>query len=169
MPRNSTDCRRALITDVLAATLATTADAADVEGSGLILVGGGQPRAVGGSDATCLSLAHAQVTMGSGPAFRCMVSGHPVGIKDLMTDYPFGHPELAPYSGQVHAVLSVPIRVGRVVAGALDLYDRTPHSWPARQVTVAHELAQVMAAILYLLSADPRGPSVLSPRSGVPQ
>ncbi|WP_192810043.1 GAF domain-containing protein [Actinomadura rudentiformis] len=155
--------------DVLASTLASTAAAADVGGSGLILVSDGKPRAIGGSDAACRALAHAQVTIGSGPAFRCMVSGCPVGIEDLLTGYPHGHPELAPYSGSVRAVLSVPIRVGRVVTGALDLYDRTAHDWPSRQLAVGRELAQVIAAILYLLASDPQGRSVSSPLSGVPQ
>ncbi|WP_344538003.1 GAF domain-containing protein [Actinomadura fulvescens] len=158
-----------MTTDVLAATLTTTAAAARVGGSGLILVSDGKPRAIGGSDAACRSLAHAQVDIGSGPAFRCMVTGRPVAIRDLLADYPLGHPELAPYTGPVRAVLSVPIRVGRVVTGALDLYDRQAHAWPSRQIIAGRELAQVMAAILYLLAAGPRGRSVSSARSGVPQ
>ncbi|MEU5879573.1 GAF domain-containing protein [Spirillospora sp. NPDC047279] len=158
-----------MIADALASTLATTANAAEVGGTGLILVTGGRARAIGGSDQPSMALAGAQVTMGSGPAFRSMVSGEPVAIHDVVADYPFGHPELAPYSGPVHAILSVPIRIDAVVTGALDLYDHTAHGWPARKLTAGRELAQVMAAVLHLLASDPAEAAVSGSFSGVPQ
>ncbi|WP_067478042.1 GAF domain-containing protein [Actinomadura hibisca] len=140
--------------DVVAGALRSSARAAGVTGTGLILLNGDAPHAIGGSDVDAARLERAQIALGSGPAFRCMVGGKPVAVCDLPTGYPDGHPELAPYTGPVHAVLSVPIRVRGLVSGSLDLYDHRPHPWSRRQIGTARGLADVMADMLFLLAAQ---------------
>ncbi|MBO2452379.1 GAF domain-containing protein [Actinomadura barringtoniae] len=152
---------------LLASTLTTVTDAAQVDGCGLILVANGAPHAVGGSDPDGRLLERAQVAIGSGPAFRCMISGRAVAIRDLPADYPHGHPELAPSAGRVRAVLSVPVTIGRIVAGSLDLYDLEPHDWPPARLTAGTELAEVIGSVLYLLATTSE--PVSSPISGVPR
>lgn len=152
---------------VLASTLATVATAARVDGCGLILVANGTPHAIGGSDPDGRLLERAQVAIGSGPAFRCMVSGGAVPVRDLPACYPHGHPELAPSAGRVRAVLSVPVLIGRVVTGSLDLYDLEPHDWPPARLTAGAELAEVIGSVLNLLAGTSE--PVSSPISGVPR
>jgi GAF domain-containing protein len=147
--------------------LTTVTTAARVHGCGLILVANGTPHAVGGSGPEGRLLERAQVAIGSGPAFRCMISGRAVPIRDLSADYPHGHPELTPSAGRVRAVLSLPVTVGRLVTGSLDLYDLEPHDWSPARLTAGEDLAEVIGSVLHLLAAASE--PVSSPISGVPR
>jgi len=61
----------------------------------------------------------------------------------------------------------VPVLIGRVVTGSLDLYDLEPHDWPPARLTAGAELAEVIGSVLNLLAGTSE--PVSSPISGVPR
>ncbi|MEV0292946.1 GAF and ANTAR domain-containing protein [Nocardia sp. NPDC050710] len=116
------------------------------------------------SDAVTARIEAVQTTVGEGPAFDAVVTGVPVAVADLATDcerWP-GFAAALRESGVVSAAASspgamvaVPLRLGLDRLGALDLYRSAPAPWGPAAVSAGRHIADILAAHLLSIAADP--------------
>jgi hypothetical protein len=117
----------------------------------------GQSRGTfGASDATARALDALQFTCGEGPCLEATRTMSPVLVPDLESPDEQRWPAFrdAAQRAGVRAVFAVPVRVGRIGLGALDLFRSVPGTLSFNQVTDAVLIAGAGAQILLDLVDD---------------
>lgn len=100
------------------------------DGAGILLVDESHVlRHAGSTDAGARLLEAVQESTGHGPCVEALVENTTVTVADILTDdrWPDLGPQLEPNG--VRAVIGVPVRVGGVPAGSVNVYSREPRSW----------------------------------------
>jgi hypothetical protein len=131
-----------------------------VSGVGLALMTDRGPAGtVAATDGAALELEDLQFTLGEGPCVDASQTGRPVLQPDLAATGPGRWPAFAggALAAGVAAVFALPLRVGAIRVGVLDLYRATPGSLTPEQLREA--LAFADAATLLLLYLQTRGPT----------
>lgn len=131
----------------------------DVDGAAMSLLTGSVHReTLSATDATAATLEDLQFTLGEGACLEAASSGMPVLVPDIHDDvhtarWPVFAAAVAEQTG-VRALFAVPLQLGTINVGVLDLYRTTPGP------LLGHELRDVTAAtdtaMLMLLGARPR-------------
>ncbi|HEV7187467.1 MAG TPA: GAF and ANTAR domain-containing protein [Blastococcus sp.] len=134
--------------------------AVPVSGVGLALMTDGGPAGtIAATDGPAAVLEDLQFTLGEGPCVDASESGRPVLQPDLAATAPRRWPAFADgaLAAGVAAVFALPLRVGAIRVGVLDLYRSTPGALTAEQLREA--LAFADAATLLLLYLQTRAPA----------
>jgi hypothetical protein len=135
------------------------AEAIPVSGVGLALMTERGPAGtVAATDGAALRLEDLQFTLGEGPCVDASRSGRPVLQPDLAITAPRLWPAFASgaLAAGVAAVFALPLRVGAIRLGVLDLYRETPGTLTPGQLREALFFAD--AATLLLLHLQSRVP-----------
>lgn len=120
-----------------------------VTGSGIMLADEQNiSRYVAASDGPGRVLETAESETGQGPCSEAFILGHPVSTVDLATEsrWPELAAAVAPYS--IHAVLGVPVRLGGVIVGTLDIYRDEARPWDDSERAALTRFSTVVATIL---------------------
>ena len=120
-----------------------------VRGSGIMLADEQNiSRYVAASDGPGRLLETMESQTGQGPCTEAFVLGHAVDVTDLATEQRW--PELAAAMAphQVHAVLGVPVRLGGVAVGTLDVYKDHPADWDESERVALHRFSNIVGVIL---------------------
>ena len=131
-----------------------------VSGVGLALMTERGPAGtVAASDGAALELEDLQFTLGEGPCVDASETGRPVLEPDLAATGPRRWPAFAggALAAGVAAVFALPLRVGAIRVGVLDLYRATPGALTPEHLREA--LAFADAATLLLLYLQTRAPA----------
>ena len=131
-----------------------------VSGVGLALMTDRGPAGtVAATDGAALELEDLQFTLGEGPCVDASQTGRPVLQPDLAATGPRRWPAFAggALAAGVAAIFALPLRVGAIRVGVLDLYRATPGSLTPVQLREA--LAFADAATLLLLYLQTRAPT----------
>jgi hypothetical protein len=137
-----------------------------VRGAAVLVVSGeGVPRVVAAADAWSRGLADASFDTGEGPTIDAHALARPVLASFLLEEgvarWP-GYVELVRPSG-VRACFALPLHVGAVRLGVLDLYDDRPDQLAADQVSMALTFADLAVERLLETPGD-AGPETLDQR-----
>lgn len=150
--------------------LAACARALPVTGVGLALMTdkGAPAGTVAATDRAALELEELQFALGEGPCVDASRTGRPVLQADLAATASFRWPAFAggASAAGVRAVFALPLRVGAIRLGVLDLYRDTPGPLSAAELTEA--LCFSDAATLLLLHLQAGGPGAGPPWEPVP-
>lgn len=128
-----------------------------IDAAAISLIDEGQSRGTfGASDAAARELDALQFTCGEGPCLEATRTMAPVLIPDLQSPQEQRWPAFrdAAHRAGVRAVFAVPVRVGRIGLGALDLFRSGPGALSFTQVTDAALIADAGAQILLDLVDD---------------
>lgn len=99
-------------------------------GAGILLVDESQVlRHAGSTDAGAQLLEAVQESTGRGPCVEALVEDRPVAVVDMLEDERW--PDLGTLlaSNGVRAVLGMPVRVGGIAVGSLNVYAAEPRTW----------------------------------------
>jgi GAF domain-containing protein len=138
--------------DVLRAldqTITACVDLFGVSGSGLMIIDEHHAlRDVVSSDGPGRVLEKVQSETGQGPCVDTFVHDTVVSTTDIGTDgrWPASRAPIAEHG--VHAVLGVPVRVGGVPVGSLDVYLDRPHDWNESEISALRRYSQVVETTL---------------------
>jgi GAF domain-containing protein len=120
-----------------------------VDGSGLMIVDEQNTlRYVVSSDGPGRILEEVQTETGQGPCVETFVHGHPVRTDDLAADdrWPASRPTIIEHG--VRAVLAVPVTMGGVTVGSLDVYRSEAHPWDDSEIEALTRYGSVVEATL---------------------
>jgi hypothetical protein len=124
-----------------------------VDGAGVTVMASPAARdTVHATDAVASELEQLQITLGQGPCLDTFADGGPVLAVDLRArDYQTRWPAFAPAAlrSGAGAVFALPLQVGAIRLGAMDLYRRRPGE--LRQPQLADALAYAEAVCMLLL------------------
>src|SRR5690242_12196634 len=178
------------VTEILSAVLADSGGAADsagilvglcvravpVSGVGLALMTEQGPAGtVAASDGGARQLEELQFTFGEGPCVDASTTGRPVLVPDLAEPESLRWPEFGPAAraAGLRAVFALPLQVGGIRLGVLDLYRETAGMLPAGPLAEALSFADAATLLLLHLQAGDGGPghrlAVLDDRAEVHQ
>jgi GAF domain-containing protein len=149
--------------------LRTCTSALPVTGAGLALMTDAGPvGTVAATDGAAMQLEELQFTLGEGPCIDALRTGRPVLEPDLARTAPRLWPAFA--DGAEHAglrsVFALPLRVGGIRLGVLDLYRDAPGVLSPRDLADALAFADAATALLLQLQSGGAGaelPIVLAP------
>lgn len=138
-------------------------DDVDVDGGGVTVVTDqGYFGTVWTSDGLASRIDDLQYTLGVGPCLEAASTGRPVLVADLSRRgrdrserWPGFNAEAM--AAGVHAVFGLPLKVGDVKLGSINLYRRTPGALSKRHVMRAREAAQEASRVLVNLSSSEGG------------
>ncbi|WBP96356.1 GAF and ANTAR domain-containing protein [Mycolicibacterium neoaurum] len=139
------------------------AETLGVSGASLLLTGGPrqlEPVCVTGGRAA--ELEERQITIGQGPAFEALHSGRPVLVDDLAASSAAGRWPLFGSEAErlgIKAIYSLPLTLGALQAGVLDLFHRAPCVLDHEQLVDA----LIFADTALLLLIDSRSGIVAQP------
>ena len=128
-----------------------------VDAAAISLIDQGQSRGTfGASDPAARALDGLQFTCGEGPCLEAARTMAPVLVPDLQSPNEQRWPAFrdAAQRAGVRAVFAVPVRVGRIGLGALDLFRSVPGALSFTQLTDAALIAEAGAQILLDLVDD---------------
>ena len=128
------------------------AEALPVTGVGMALINeGGHSGAIGASDESAEFLEELQASLGEGPCLDASRSGRPVLQPDLAATAVTRWPAFGPAALEagIAAVFALPLQVGDIRLGILDLYRETAGSLDPHEL--AEALAFADAAVVVLL------------------
>lgn len=108
----------------------------------------GALRYTGATDAAARALESAQEELGVGPCVDCFVLGSVVQTDDLAADRRWPELSARVVPSGVDAVLGVPVRVGGLVMGSLNVYRAEPHVWDGSDVGAVGAYAAVLEGLL---------------------
>lgn len=120
-----------------------------VTGSGIMLADEQNiARYVAASDGPGSVLEILESEAGDGPCMRAFVHNTVCPVTDVTTDprWPKLAAAIAPYP--VRAVLGVPVRLGAVTVGTLDVYRDRPHIWDESEQTALQHYSDVVETTL---------------------
>jgi diguanylate cyclase (GGDEF)-like protein len=141
--------------DILDHFVRRVADVLPVSAAGVTLSWtDGDPEMMAGSNQLALDFELLQSVLGEGPRFTACLTGDGVLIPDLKADHRFTAFRRRARSDGLAAVFTFPLRNGRELAGALNLYRDAPGELDDHAQRVAQTLADVAAA--YLTNARSR-------------
>jgi GAF domain-containing protein len=120
-----------------------------VNGSGIMLADEQNiSRYVAASDGPGRILEILESETGQGPCTEAFVLGHPITVSDLPTElrWPELAAAIAPHP--VHAVLGVPVRLGGITVGTLDVYKDHPAVWDETERAALSRFSNIVGMIL---------------------
>ena len=120
-----------------------------VSGSGIMLADEQNvSRYVAASNGPGRMLETLESETGSGPCTEAFVFGHAITVTDLATDsrWPALAAAMAPH--HVHAVLGVPVRLGGVIVGTLDVYKDHPADWDESERAALTRFSNIVGMLL---------------------
>jgi len=137
--------------DFFALTL-EVADVFGLAGAGVSLADGKAMRTVAAQSERAAALELIQEQYGVGPCVESQRIARPVLVFDL-TDHPSKWKEFTKVAATVGvvSVAAVPIRLGGVGLGVLDLYHGAQHRWTTEEVRLASRLARMAASYAFEL------------------
>jgi len=142
------------------------AEALPVSGAGLSVTGGsGRHSRLAATDEVSERIEDLQVLLGQGPCVDAVSSGMPVLVSDIAdSEVEARWPVFAPLAAAigVRAAFALPLLVGEVRLGALDLYRDGAGPLGDRQVVEAQEYALAAVEVLLALQLDQQ-PGALGP------
>ena len=144
----------------------TCADALPVTGVGMVLMTDfGPAGVVAVTDGPAATMEELQFTLGEGPCVECSRTGRPVLQPDLAAGGPSRWPGFSAgaLEAGIRAVFALPLRVGGIRLGVLDLYRDEPGDLGEKELTEALHFADAATALLlHLQSLAPAGTDVLA-------
>jgi len=137
--------------DFFALTL-EVADVFGLAGAGVSLADGEAMRIVAAQSERAAALELIQQQSGAGPCVDSQRTARPVLVADL-ADHPRKWEEFTKVAATVGvvSVASIPIRLGGVGLGVLDLYHDSQHRWTIQEVRLAGRLARMAASYAFEL------------------
>ena len=137
--------------DFFALTL-EVADVFGLAGAGVSLADGEVMRTVAAQSERAAALELIQEQYGVGPCVDSQRTARPVLVADL-TDFPRKWKEFTKAAATVGVVsaAAIPIRLGGVGLGVLDLYHDAQHRWTPEEVRLADRLARMAASYAFEL------------------
>jgi transcriptional regulator with GAF, ATPase, and Fis domain len=132
---------------------------ANCDSAGIILLIDGRPTTSAVSDRLAVEIDLVQYDTGQGPCLAAIEDAHVVRIDVLERDSRFTRFAPGALDLEIQSVLSLPLRVGDSVVGALNLYSRVPDAFDGESERAAQPLADYAAEIvatspLYAYSLD---------------
>lgn len=111
------------------------------------------------TDATAERVEELQYTLGEGPCIEAVTSGRPVLVPDVekatgQTRWPMFAAAVAEQAG-IGAVFALPLQLGTINLGVLDLYRTTPGDMGDSELRDAMRAADTAALMLLALRTDP--------------
>ncbi len=150
------DFRRATLddrdgSDFFALTV-EVADVFELAGAGVSLADGEAMRTVAAQSERAAAMGLIQQQSGVGPCVDSQRTARPVLVNDL-ADHPRKWREFTKVAATVGvvSVASIPIRLGGVGLGVLDLYHDSQHRWTIQEVRLADRLARMAASYAFEL------------------
>jgi GAF domain-containing protein len=147
------------VVQTLTAAVTACVEIFDVAGCGLMIADEHQIlRHVMSSDAPGHVLEEVEAEFGEGPCTDSFVNDVVTSTTDLAADPRW--PRVAAAVGPlgVHAVLGLPIRLGGIPAGTLDVYRREPHEWDATEHAALRRYGELVGmALAAALAAERTG------------
>ena len=131
-------------------------EALPVTGVGLALMTDAGPAGtVAATDGVAVTMEELQYTLGEGPCIDSSHSGRPVLQPDLAESGPVRWPLFAAgaLDAGIRAIFALPLRVGAIRLGVLDLYRDVPGSLTESELAEALHFADAATAILLHLQA----------------
>ncbi|RTL67828.1 MAG: ANTAR domain-containing protein [Pseudonocardiaceae bacterium] len=101
-------------------------------------------------------LEEVQTETGQGPCVDTFVHGRPVGTTDLATEHRWPASREVLVEHDVYSVLGVPVRLGGVTVGSLDVYLDRPHEWDESERSALVRYSGVLETTLRSLLAARR-------------
>lgn len=138
------------VISALQAVIAACVDLFDVGGAGVLIADEQDMlRYVAASDGPGRILEQTEVDAGEGPCTEAYVKGEVVTSRDVTAE-PERWPTLARVLTEqpVRAVLGVPVRLGGVPVGTLDVYMERPYDWDDSEVMALTRYAELIATTL---------------------
>lgn len=135
---------------------AACARALPVTGVGLALMSERGPEGlVAATDGPATTMEELQFSLGEGPCMDASSAGRPVLQPDLAATGPQRWPGFGPAALEagIAAIFALPLQVGRIRLGVLDLYRDSPGPLSADQLTEALSYADAAANVLLSLQA----------------
>lgn len=136
------------------------AAALPVTGVGMMLMTDAGPAGVvGATSGPAMTMENLQFTLGEGPCVDCSTTGRPVLVADLAASGPPRWPAFSAGALDVgiRAIFAMPLRVGAIRLGVLDLYRDAPGPLPADDLARALSFADAATAVLLHLQAQDPG------------
>ena len=128
-----------------------------VTGVGLILMTDAGPAgAVAASDGPAGTMENLQFTLGEGPCVECSRTGWPVLQPDLARTGPARWPGFTAgaLEAGIRAIFALPLRVGAIKVGVLDLYRDVPGELTDAELAEALSFADAATEILMVLQSQ---------------
>jgi GAF domain-containing protein len=121
----------------------------DISGSGIMIADEQNiTRYVAASNSVSRALEVAESQTGQGPCTTAFVTNEIVASTDITSDDRWPDLASALTASGVHAMLGVPVRLGGVPVGTLDVYRDRPQAWSDRERTAVSRYAEVVEATL---------------------
>jgi GAF domain-containing protein len=137
------------ITAALEQVITACVELFDVTGSGLMISDEDNVlRAAVASDGPGRTLEEVQARTGQGPCVDTFVHRHVVTTEDLATEQRWPASREALVRNGVRAVLGVPVVLGGVTVGSLDVYMDRPHHWDDSERNAVARYGRILEATL---------------------
>ena len=125
----------------------------DVDAAAVVMIPASGPEVFCSSDATAADVEDIQIMLGQGPAFAAHDAGHPILVPDVAvrdSRWPIFPTAMAerPDAGRVGAMYSLPLQVGAIRVGVLDLFRVTHGSLGTMQYSAALRVAETVTVAL---------------------
>ena len=132
----------------------TSRAAANADGDvavGLSVRVSGKIESIGATSSPAQHMDHGQATDGHGPCLEALTTGEPVGVADYSADRRW--PETSRRAAEVgiRSSLSLPLRTGELVLGALNVYSNAPAAFGKEAAESLTAFAQQATTSLFLL------------------
>jgi hypothetical protein len=147
-------------TDLPSRLLSACAGALPVTGVGLALMNENGPAGtIAATDGPAVTLEELQFTLGEGPCVDASRTGRPVLQPDLAVTAPVRWPAFAAgaLTAGIRAVFALPLRVGVIRLGVLDLYRLSPGPLSAGEISEALSFSDAATLLLLHLQAGHPG------------
>jgi GAF domain-containing protein len=130
-----------------------------VTGAGLMLVDAeSQLHYVAATDTAAETLERVQEESGVGPCIDAFLTGSETSTVDILVDGRYGEIAETVAAVGIRAVLGVPVRVGAVSVGSLNVYCHEPYDWDDSERDAIQRYARLLGSLLEAaLSARQRG------------
>jgi len=130
-----------------------------VTGAGLMLVDAeSQLHYVAATDTAAETLERVQEDVGVGPCIDAFLTGSETSTVDILVDARYSAIAEAVTAVGIRAVLGVPVRLGAVAVGSLNVYCHEPYDWDDSEREAIQRYAALLASLLEAaLSAHQRG------------
>lgn len=135
-------------------------DGLDIDGAAISLLTESPSReTLCATDATAARVEELQYTLGEGPCIEAAASGRPVLVPDVeeaggQTRWPVFAAAVAEQAG-IGALFALPLQLGTINLGALDLYRSTPGNMSDAELRDAMRAADTVALMLLGQRTDP--------------
>jgi len=156
VPDQASGAKRLCAACVLALPIRRAAIAISIQGHGL--------EVLSATDQVAEQVEWTQVTLGEGPGFDAVASGGPVALVSLAQAdgrWPMFVPEVA--GTGIGAMYALPLQVGAINVGVLDLYCDPGEFLEGPDFTAAVAVSELLTSVLIAVGPDGRIPESLGP------